>query len=115
MTGTEKYRMFVIIEGTIGKTILFYYGNSCESCRILFSSFCDFLLRSASNCGKAASFEASLYPRYCLIELFISSVRFKNVMFEIKSADEVGVFEVSAKFMGVAMEKVELVFQVRKL
>ena len=38
--------------------------------------------------------------------------RFKNVMFEIKSADEVGVFEVSAKFMGVAMEKVELVFQV---
>lgn len=34
-------------------------------------------------------------------------------MFEIKSADEIGVFEVSAKFMGVAMEKVELVFQVR--
>jgi len=33
-------------------------------------------------------------------------------MFEIKSADEVGVFEVSAKFMGVAIEKVELVFQV---
>ena len=33
-------------------------------------------------------------------------------MFDIKSADEVGVFEVSAKFMGVAMEKVELVFQV---
>lgn len=112
MTGIEKYRMFVIIEGTIGKTILFYYGNSCESRRILFSSLCDFLLRSASNCGKAAS---SLYPRYCLIEFFISSVRFKNVMFEIKSADEVGVFEVSAKFMGVAMEKVELVFQVRKL
>ena len=42
------------------------------------------------------------------------STRFKNVMFEIKSADEVGVFVVSAKFMGVAMEKVELVFQVRK-
>ena len=42
------------------------------------------------------------------------SIRFKNVMFEIKSADEVGVFVVSAKFMGVAMEKVELVFQVRK-
>ena len=38
--------------------------------------------------------------------------RFKNVMFDIKSGDEVGLFEVSAKFMGVAMEKVELVFQV---
>lgn len=37
------------------------------------------------------------------------------MMFEIKSADEVGMFEVSAKFMGVAMEKVELVFQVRAL
>lgn len=35
-------------------------------------------------------------------------------MFDIKSGDEVGVFEVSAKFMGVAMEKVELVFQVRQ-
>ena len=34
------------------------------------------------------------------------------MMFEIKSGDEIGVFEVSAKFMGVAMEKVELVFQV---
>ena len=35
-------------------------------------------------------------------------------MFDIKSGDEVGLFEVSAKFMGVAMEKVELVFQVRE-
>jgi len=35
-------------------------------------------------------------------------------MFEIKSGDDVGSFAVSAKFMGVAMEKVELVFQVRK-
>jgi hypothetical protein len=33
-------------------------------------------------------------------------------MFEIKSGDDVGSFAVSAKFMGVAMEKVELVFQV---
>ncbi|XP_065671327.1 ras GTPase-activating-like protein IQGAP1 isoform X1 [Hydra vulgaris] len=37
--------------------------------------------------------------------------QFKNVMFEITSSEDVGVFEVSAKFMGVAMEKVELVFQ----
>ena len=49
------------------------------------------------------------------MSFFISSFsRFKNVMFDIKSGDEVGVFEVSAKFMGVAMEKVELVFQVRQ-
>ena len=44
--------------------------------------------------------------------MFLVPARFKNVMFDIKLGDEVGVFEVSAKFMGVAMEKVELVFQV---
>ena len=38
--------------------------------------------------------------------------RFKNVQFEIASTEDVGVFSVSAKFMGVSMEKVELVFQV---
>eukprot|EP00117_Sycon_ciliatum_P032454 scpid10084/ scgid25161/ Ras GTPase-activating-like protein IQGAP1; p195 len=36
--------------------------------------------------------------------------QFRNVNFEIHST-EVGRFEVSAKFMGVSMEKVELVFQ----
>jgi hypothetical protein len=39
--------------------------------------------------------------------------RFKNVLFEIAATENPGVFDVSAKFMGVAMDKVELVFQVR--
>lgn len=34
------------------------------------------------------------------------------MIFEISTTDEPGTFEVSAKFMGVTMEKVELVFQV---
>lgn len=38
--------------------------------------------------------------------------RFNKVQFEIASTDDVGVFAVSARFMGVSMEKVELVFQV---
>ena len=38
--------------------------------------------------------------------------RFKNVLFEISSTDTSGVFEVNAKFMGVNMDKVELLFQV---
>ena len=54
------------------------------------------------------------YRYFNRVVLFFFSARFKNVMFDIKSGDEIGVFEVSAKFMGVAMEKVELVFQVRK-
>lgn len=37
--------------------------------------------------------------------------RLKNASFEIVPADS-GVFEVSAKFMGIPMEKVEIVFQV---
>lgn len=53
-----------------------------------------------------------LYEKGVILEIEgLPPSQFKNVMFEIKSADEVGVFEVSAKFMGVAMEKVELVFQ----
>lgn len=41
-----------------------------------------------------------------------SSLRFKNVMFDISPTEEVGDFEVKAKFMGVEMEKVQLHFQV---
>lgn len=46
-----------------------------------------------------------------LIGLFSCVSRLRNVSFEI-TATEVGVFDVSAKFMGVSMEKVELIFQV---
>jgi len=37
--------------------------------------------------------------------------QFKNVLFEISATPSPGLFEVSAKFMGVNMEKVDLVFQ----
>jgi len=38
--------------------------------------------------------------------------RFKNVLFEISSTESSGAFQVNAKFMGVNMDKVELLFQV---
>lgn len=47
-----------------------------------------------------------------LMLLSLSSLRFKNVMFDISPTEEVGDFEVKAKFMGVEMEKVQLHFQV---
>ena len=47
-----------------------------------------------------------------LMLLSRSSFRFKNVMFDISPSEEVGDFEVKAKFMGVEMEKVQLHFQV---
>ena len=42
---------------------------------------------------------------------FLLPCRFKNAVFEITSKD-IGTFEVTGKFFGVSMEKVELVFQV---
>ena len=50
---------------------------------------------------------------YLLIIRFFFFSRFKNVLFEIATTEKTGVFEVNAKFLGVHMEKVELVFQVR--
>ena len=38
--------------------------------------------------------------------------RFKNVLFEFSESEMSGTFDLNAKFMGVNMEKVELVFQV---
>lgn len=48
------------------------------------------------------------------VKSFSSVRRLKNASFEIVPADS-GMFEVSAKFMGIPMEKVEIVFQVRYL
>jgi hypothetical protein len=36
----------------------------------------------------------------------------KNVIFEIATTDEPGVFEIGAEFMGVPVDKVDLEFQV---
>lgn len=53
-----------------------------------------------------------LYEKGVVLEIEgLPQAQFKNVQFEISAAEDVGFFEVSAKFMGVAMEKVELVFQ----
>ena len=46
-----------------------------------------------------------------MLKLFFVLYRCKNAVFEITSKD-VGTFEVTGKFFGVSMEKVELVFQV---
>ena len=50
-----------------------------------------------------------------MCKLLLNVKRFKNVLFEISATEEPGVFEVTAEFMGVAMEKVELEFQVRNI
>ena len=38
--------------------------------------------------------------------------RFKNVVFDIGSTEDPGIFSVNCKFMGVNMDQVVLVFQV---
>lgn len=72
-------------------------------------------------CGNAKTYKWwSCFPPVCCVVTFfvnpillsLSCLRFKNVMFDISPAEEVGDFEVKAKFMGVEMEKVQLHFQV---
>lgn len=41
-------------------------------------------------------------------------IRFKNVTFDISSTEDVGIFDVRSKFLGVDMEKVQLNIQVSR-
>ena len=79
----------------------------------------------AARSGKHELFGPSIAPKVvqvvhskykrktCLFSsFFLFFYRFKNVLFEIAATDTPGVFDLSAKFMGVNMEKVELIFQV---
>lgn len=55
---------------------------------------------------------AQLHEKGVILEIEdLPPNQFKNVLFEIATTDRTGVFEVNAKFLGVHMEKVELVFQ----
>ena len=54
-----------------------------------------------------------LWWHFSPVLMCFSHLRFKNVMFDISPTEEVGDFEVKAKFMGVEMEKVQLHFQVK--
>ncbi|XP_072167571.1 ras GTPase-activating-like protein IQGAP1 [Diadema setosum] len=55
---------------------------------------------------------AKLHDKGVILEIEgLEQSQFKNVMFEIASTDVPGVFEVSAKFLGVKMDSVQLVFQ----
>uniref|UniRef100_A0A3P9GXU2 IQ motif containing GTPase activating protein 2 n=1 Tax=Oryzias latipes TaxID=8090 RepID=A0A3P9GXU2_ORYLA len=55
---------------------------------------------------------ARLYEKGVVLEIEgLQTNQFKNVMFDISPTEEVGDFEVKAKFMGVEMEKVQLHFQ----
>ncbi|XP_078105764.1 ras GTPase-activating-like protein IQGAP2 [Sander vitreus] len=55
---------------------------------------------------------ARLHEKGVLLEIEgLQTNQFKNVMFDISPSEEVGDFEVKAKFMGVEMEKVQLHFQ----
>ncbi|CAG5135114.1 unnamed protein product, partial [Candidula unifasciata] len=55
---------------------------------------------------------ARLHDKGVVLEIEgLTQNQFKNMVFEISSTDDPGVFAVNAKFMGVNMEKVELVFQ----
>ena len=75
------------------------------------SSFNHSLLRECSKCYNLLH----VCPENDFVYVFMCCVvisRFKNVMFDISPTEEVGDFEVKAKFLGVEMDKVQLHFQV---
>ncbi|XP_035748697.1 ras GTPase-activating-like protein IQGAP2 isoform X2 [Egretta garzetta] len=55
---------------------------------------------------------ARLHEKGVILEIEdLQTSQFKNVMFDITPGEEVGDFEIKAKFLGVEMEKVQLHFQ----
>ncbi|XP_009078732.1 PREDICTED: ras GTPase-activating-like protein IQGAP2 [Acanthisitta chloris] len=55
---------------------------------------------------------ARLHEKGVILEIEdLQTNQFKNVMFDITPGEEVGDFEIKAKFLGVEMEKVQLHFQ----
>lgn len=55
---------------------------------------------------------ARLHEKGVILEIEgLEQSQFKNVMFDISATDVSGVFDVSAKFLGVKMDSVQLVFQ----
>ncbi|KAL0979273.1 hypothetical protein UPYG_G00183070 [Umbra pygmaea] len=68
-----------------------------------------------SKKGKQQSLKytaARLHEKGVILEIEgLQTNQFKNVMFDISPGEDVGDFEVKAKFMGVEMEKVQLHFQ----
>ncbi|XP_029657707.1 ras GTPase-activating-like protein IQGAP1 isoform X1 [Octopus sinensis] len=70
------------------------------------------LFRKDDNLITVKYSAAQLYEKGLILEIEDLAVnQFKNVLFEISNTEKTGVFEVNAKFLGVHMEKVELVFQ----
>lgn len=72
-------------------------------------------LEKGSKKSKASSLKytaAKLHEKGVILEIEgVQINQFKNVMFDICPCEEVGDFEIKAKFMGVEMEKVQLHFQ----
>uniref|UniRef100_A0A673NPK7 Ras GTPase-activating-like protein IQGAP1 n=1 Tax=Sinocyclocheilus rhinocerous TaxID=307959 RepID=A0A673NPK7_9TELE len=71
--------------------------------------------KKASRPPKASSLKytaAKLHEKGVILEIEgLQTNQLKNVMFDICPCEEVGDFEIKAKFMGVEMEKVQLHFQ----
>ena len=99
--------------------VLLLWDSVNIACTAIFSiifQYCNILICTKQIAGTAGlnNFNLPCNLKTVLI-LMLFSFRFKNVLFEITATDVSGLFDVNAKFMGVPMEKVEVVFQVRKL
>ncbi|KAK2148244.1 hypothetical protein LSH36_507g01001 [Paralvinella palmiformis] len=89
--------------------------KSLESKRAFFEEQIDYYNQYVKTCLDNLSTKgnaAKLHEKGIVLDIEeLPPNQFKNVLFEIHATENVGVFHVYAKFMGVNMEKVELVFQ----
>uniref|UniRef100_A0A4W3GGH2 IQ motif containing GTPase activating protein 2 n=1 Tax=Callorhinchus milii TaxID=7868 RepID=A0A4W3GGH2_CALMI len=83
-----------------------YYNTYIKTCL-------DNLTRNKKSKPTTLRYTASrLHEKGVVMEIDgLQSNQFKNVLFDITPGEEVGDFEVKAKFMGIEMEKIQLHFQ----
>ena len=86
----------------------FFKLYSFQTVSAIFLFFC---LKLANCCQSGDRMPQARSNSYnVLVE--ITSSEFKNVMFEIKPSSLPGGFDISAKFLGVKMDTVQVIFQV---
>ncbi|KAM5256188.1 ras GTPase-activating-like protein IQGAP3 [Ctenodactylus gundi] len=112
----ELLRLQAVFQGLSAKTTFFeeqgdYYSQYIRACL-------DHLAPSSKSSGKGKKqptlhyTAAQLLEKGVLLEIEDLPIsHFRNVIFDITAGDEAGKFEVSAKFLGVDMERFQLHYQ----
>ena len=70
------------------------------------------VIKNSFNLFQLYTYICNIFTHIFAIPCVPFFIRFKNVTFDIVSTEDVGIFDVRSKFLGVDMEKVQLNIQV---